>query len=128
MTGICPNCKRTYGEGIRYCLECGTPLVELKPSEPEKQAEPDVSKATIQASVEKLSEDVKPSPEEAPRVDVETGLPSQPAEETIPPILEEINTRIRSLEASLKVVADTNMLILKKIYELDSKLDAIKSR
>lgn len=128
MVGICPNCKKTYGEGIKYCLECGTPLHELDTLEPEMRGELVVLQATNQAAVEQRSEDIKPNPKEAPQVDVETKLPGQPVAKTIRPILEELIKSIRSLEASLKIVTDTNMLLLKKIYELESMLDASEPR
>ena len=86
-----------------------------------------VLQATNQAAAEQRSEDIKPNPKETPQVDVETKLPGQPVAETIRPILEELIKSIRSLEASLKIVTDTNMLLLKKIYELESMLDASES-
>jgi hypothetical protein len=108
LPGVCPTCKRTYEEGIRFCLECGTPLQGLETSKINRQEESTVLQAKDQTIVEER-EDVRPQPQD------ET--------DAIRSILKELTSSVKSLQASLNVVSDTNLLLLKKLYELDSILE-----
>lgn len=78
--------------------------------------------------MEQTTENVKPAVKEAAPGDAEAEPARRDASETITPLLEELIASTRSLEASIKVLTDTNTLILKKIYELESRLDASKLR
>ena len=130
MPTVCPTCKKTYDEGIKYCLECGASLIGVETSTPEKRTKTVVLQAKDHAKVESVKTDSKPNAMAPPaNVGVDSFLEGQRQhedEEAIRSILQELASSIKSLDASLKVTSDTNLLLLKKLYELESRLSASK--
>lgn len=48
---FCPNCRYEYEEGVRECADCGVPLVDQLPEEPEPAEEELVELHTLPGTV-----------------------------------------------------------------------------